>query len=64
MLETVHKNVLTLRSNHCSKDFLQRLSRLRDDNFFVDISLKVEDTLIPAHRVGTCERGKPLFVSK
>ena len=51
MLESVDNGVLTLRSNHCSRDHLSRLSRLRDGGFFSDVTLIVEGKEIRAHRL-------------
>jgi hypothetical protein len=44
MLESVDKDVLSLRSNHASRDFLHALKKLRDQDLFTDITLEASTT--------------------
>ena len=59
MLETFNsaEKTLILRSNHVSRDFLQKMSRLREANNFVDVTLTSGpssdeiEVEIPAHKI-------------
>ena len=59
MLETFNsaEKTLVLRSNHVSRDFLQKMSKLREANNFVDVTLTSgpsSDEIeieIPAHKI-------------
>ena len=39
MIDSIENNVLTVRSNHASRDFLSALRKIREDGLFLDIVL-------------------------
>ncbi|TRY75111.1 hypothetical protein TCAL_00623 [Tigriopus californicus] len=59
MIESIFRDQLTLRSNHCSKEVLATFNRLRNENLFTDTTLKVGDlTLNLENAVAICHIGK------
>ena len=59
MLETFNsaEKTLVLRANHVSREFLQKMSKLRDSNNFIDVTLTSGTSAdeieieIPAHKI-------------
>ena len=39
MTDSIENNVLTVRSNHASREFLTTLRKIRDDGLFLDTAL-------------------------
>ena len=54
MYENLNGEILILRSNHGSRDFLTRLNKLRESESFIDVTLMVENERIKAHKLILC----------
>ena len=43
MFETMEGDRLVIRAHHCSAEFLKKMTRLRDEELYVDVWIKVRE---------------------
>ena len=43
MFETMEDDKLVIRAHHCSAEFLKKVTKLRDEDLYIDVRIRVRD---------------------